>query len=150
MPRFNCQPCDGWERKVYRLPSGVRIRLIRSCTRMAGFNGRSSIVIGTGMIPRGEMALITAQIGFSQHILSDDYYSTIIFTISLVTLIAPLFLKAALHGAPARDDAAEAGSAKAEAAIETESEAAGIIDVQAADAGPVGATAGAEATATVA
>ncbi|WP_288266596.1 cation:proton antiporter, partial [uncultured Bifidobacterium sp.] len=116
--------------------------------RMAGFNGRSSIVIGTGMIPRGEMALITAQIGFSQHILSDDYYSTIIFTISLVTLIAPLFLKAALRGAPARDDAAEAGSAKAETVIETESEAADIIDAQAANAGAVETTATAEAIAT--
>ena len=106
--------------------------------RMAGFNGRSSIVIGTGMIPRGEMALITAQIGFSQHILSDNYYSTIIFTISLVTLIAPLFLKAALRGAPARDDAAEAGSAKAEAAIEADSATADIIDAQTADTSAVG------------
>jgi Kef-type K+ transport system membrane component KefB len=69
------------------------------------------------MIPRGEMALITAQIGFSQHILSDNYYSTIIFTISLVTLIAPLFLKAALRGAPAKGEAAGAEAAyEAEAA----------------------------------
>ncbi|MGO4973758.1 cation:proton antiporter [Bifidobacterium boum] len=106
--------------------------------RMAGFNGRSSIVIGTGMIPRGEMALITAQIGFSQHILSDDYYSTIIFTISLVTLIAPLFLKAALHGAPAKDEAAGDEGAKTEAPIEADSATADIIDAQTADTSAVG------------
>ena len=65
-----------------------------------------------------------------------------------MTLIAPLFLKAALHGAPARDDAAEAGSMKAENVIETESEAADIIDAQAANAGAVETTATAEAIAT--
>ena len=32
--------------------------------RMAGFGGASALMIGAGMVPRGEMALITAQIGF--------------------------------------------------------------------------------------
>ena len=61
--------------------------------RMAGFGGASALMIGAGMVPRGEMALITAQIGFNEHVLGSEYYSTIIFIISLVTLAAPLLLK---------------------------------------------------------
>ena len=60
--------------------------------RMAGFGGASALMIGAGMVPRGEMALITAQIGFNEHVLGSEYYSTIIFIISLVTLVAPLAL----------------------------------------------------------
>mgnify|MGYP002224410093 CR=1 FL=1 len=60
--------------------------------RMAGFGGASALMIGAGMVPRGEMALITAQIGFNEHVLGSEYYSTIIFIISLVTLVAPLLL----------------------------------------------------------
>lgn len=68
--------------------------------RLNGFSGRSNYVVGAGMISRGEMALITAQIGFSAHLLSSDYYSDIILVIILVTMIAPFMLKDAIHRAP--------------------------------------------------
>ena len=42
--------------------------------RMAGFGGASALMIGAGMVPRGEMALITAQIGFNEHVLGSEYY----------------------------------------------------------------------------
>jgi Kef-type K+ transport system membrane component KefB len=45
------------------------------------------------MISRGEMALITAQIGFNAHLLSGTYYSDIILVIILATMIAPFLLK---------------------------------------------------------
>ncbi|WP_155287830.1 cation:proton antiporter [Lacticaseibacillus zhaodongensis] len=66
--------------------------------KISGFTGRSNYIIGAGMISRGEMALITAQIGFSAHLLADEYYSDIILVIILVTIIAPFMLKNALHG----------------------------------------------------
>jgi monovalent cation:proton antiporter-2 (CPA2) family protein len=66
--------------------------------RISGFTGRSNYIIGAGMISRGEMALITAQIGFSAHLLASAYYSDIILVIILVTLIAPFMLKHALGG----------------------------------------------------
>lgn len=68
--------------------------------RMAGFGGASALMIGAGMVPRGEMALITAQIGFNEHVLGSEYYSTIIFIISLVTLVAPLLLKLTIRKVP--------------------------------------------------
>ena len=69
---------------------------------MAGFGAASSVMIGAGMVPRGEMALITAQIGFNEHVLGNEYYSTIIFIISLVTLVAPLLLKLTIKRIPAQ------------------------------------------------
>ncbi|WDF82877.1 cation:proton antiporter [Lacticaseibacillus pabuli] len=66
--------------------------------RLSGFDGRSSYIIGAGMISRGEMALITAQIGFSAHLLAPEYFSDIILVIIVVTMIAPFMLRAALRG----------------------------------------------------
>ena len=81
--------------------------------RMAGFGGASVLMIGAGMVPRGEMALITAQIGFNEHVLGSEYYSTIIFIISLVTLVAPLLLKLTIRKVPGVG-AGAAGTAGAE------------------------------------
>ena len=81
--------------------------------RMAGFGGASALMIGAGMVPRGEMALITVQIGFNEHVLGSEYYSTIIFIISLVTLVAPLLLKLTIRKVPGVG-AAAAGTAGAE------------------------------------
>lgn len=65
--------------------------------RLNGFTLRSSYVVGSGMISRGEMGLITAQIGFSSGLLSSDYYSDLILVIILSTLIAPFLLKNSLQ-----------------------------------------------------
>lgn len=65
-----------------------------------GFDIHSSYMIGSGMISRGEMGLITAQIGFSVHLLSASYYSDLILVIILSTIVAPLLLKNAIHHLP--------------------------------------------------
>lgn len=70
-----------------------------------GFDLNSSYMIGSGMISRGEMGLITAQIGFSSGLLSDSYYSDLILVIILSTLIAPFLLKNAIHLLPSNDKA---------------------------------------------
>lgn len=62
-----------------------------------GFSLNSDYIVGTGMISRGEMALITAQIGFNAHLLSGTYYSDIILVIILATIIAPFLLKHAIR-----------------------------------------------------
>ncbi|WP_137597698.1 cation:proton antiporter [Paucilactobacillus kaifaensis] len=62
-----------------------------------GFSLTSDYIVGAGMISRGEMALITAQIGFNAHLLSGTYYSDIILVIILATIIAPFLLKHAIH-----------------------------------------------------
>lgn len=63
---------------------------------LSGFNFNSSYVVGSGMIARGEMALITAQIGYQAHLLSSMYYSDVITVIIVATVLAPFILKHAL------------------------------------------------------
>lgn len=65
--------------------------------KLTGFDVNSSYIIGSGMIARGEMSLITAQIGFQAHLLSEKYYSDIITVIVLATILAPFILKHSLH-----------------------------------------------------
>ncbi|MDC2829008.1 cation:proton antiporter [Limosilactobacillus mucosae] len=65
--------------------------------KLMGFDFNSSYVIGSGMVARGEMALITAQIGYEAHLLSEKYYSDVITVIVLATILAPFILKNALQ-----------------------------------------------------
>ncbi|GAW98503.1 Na+/H+ antiporter [Secundilactobacillus mixtipabuli] len=61
--------------------------------KVLGMSMTSSSIIGSGMVSRGEMALIVAQTGFSAHLLSSEYYSGVIIVIILTTIIAPFMLK---------------------------------------------------------
>ncbi|MFV0559424.1 MAG: cation:proton antiporter [Enterococcus sp.] len=61
--------------------------------KSAHFSTDSSLMVGSGMISRGEMALIILQIGFQSHLIDSTYYSPLILVILLTTLISPLALK---------------------------------------------------------
>jgi Kef-type K+ transport system membrane component KefB len=54
---------------------------------------KSGFRIGFGMIARGEVAFIVAGIGLAYGILSEEFYSTLIFVILATILIAPILLK---------------------------------------------------------
>jgi Kef-type K+ transport system membrane component KefB len=67
----------------------------------AGFvvwrQGVRKIVVGVGMIPRGEVGLIFAQIGLSTKLLSSGLYSAVTLMIMLTTLITPPLLRRLLE-----------------------------------------------------
>jgi len=63
---------------------------------MVGFSWLSGYEIGAGMVSRGEMALIIAQIGYQGKLLSENRYSAVITAIILTTLIAPILLRHAV------------------------------------------------------
>lgn len=63
--------------------------------KLSGFSFLSSFQIGAGMVSRGEMALIVAQIGRQNHFLTSATYSLVVGVIILTTLIAPFLLKLA-------------------------------------------------------
>ncbi|MCT6893312.1 MAG: cation:proton antiporter [Bombilactobacillus mellifer] len=65
--------------------------------KLSGFTWTSSLMIGSGMVSRGEMALIVAQIGRQTHLLSRDSYSNIVGAIIVTTLVAPLMLKFSIN-----------------------------------------------------
>lgn len=64
--------------------------------KLSGFSTASSYVVGSGMVARGEMGLITAQIGYQAHLLSPMYYSDVITVIIVATVLAPFILKHSL------------------------------------------------------
>lgn len=54
-----------------------------------GFNLKGALRIGTGMVPRGEVALIIAGIGITAGILSEQLFSVVIMMTLITTLVAP-------------------------------------------------------------
>jgi Kef-type K+ transport system membrane component KefB len=75
----------------------------------AGFvvwqKGMRRIVIGVGMIPRGEVGLIFAQIGLSTKLISAGMYSAVAVMVMLTTFIAPPLLRRLLvPGTPGKFD----------------------------------------------
>lgn len=54
---------------------------------------RNQTAIGLSMIPRGEVGLIFAQLGFSQGILDGELYAALLIVIALTTMAPPFLLK---------------------------------------------------------
>lgn len=66
-------------------------------------SSRQGLVIGSGMVSRGEMALIIVQMGTRYHLISQAMYSEIILAIILTTLISPFLIKASIKKEEALD-----------------------------------------------
>jgi len=54
---------------------------------------RNQMAIGLAMIPRGEVGLIFAQLGFSQGTLNGELYAALLIVIALTTMSPPFLLK---------------------------------------------------------
>ncbi len=73
--------------------------------RLNGFTSRESMIVGIGMIPRGEVGLITASLGLAAGLVSRDVYVQVVVLVLITTLITPAMLRFAF---PATVPAAEA------------------------------------------
>src|SRR5262249_62417272 len=67
---------------------------------LAGFaatgRGLRRAVIGAGMIPRGEVSLIFAQIGLTSQLLTQGLYSAVALMVIVTSFVTPLLLRALL------------------------------------------------------
>ena len=61
--------------------------------RLNGFTGRESLIVGIGMIPRGEVGLITASLGLAAGLVSSDLYVQVVVLVLITTLITPALLR---------------------------------------------------------
>jgi Na+:H+ antiporter len=68
------------------------------------FSARDSFAVGIGMIPRGEVGLITASLGFTAGLVSREVYVQIVVLVLGTTLITPGLLKLVFAGQPAADN----------------------------------------------
>lgn len=63
---------------------------------------RRAVQVGTGMIPRGEVGIVVAQIGLSLTVITEALYGVVLFMSVATTLIAPPFLKMVFGEASSR------------------------------------------------
>jgi len=67
----------------------------------------NKLVVGIGMLPRGEVGLVFAAIGRTLGVIDDALFSAIVLMVIVTTLAAPPLLKAAIHFQKKREAAAE-------------------------------------------
>jgi Na+:H+ antiporter len=64
-----------------------------------------AIRVGVGMIPRGEVGMVVAQIGLGMGVLAQNVYGTIVFVSVITTIVAPPLLRLAFRPAHAASQA---------------------------------------------
>lgn len=60
---------------------------------LAGFNRTESLRVGTGMVSRGEVALIVANIGLANKIITPEIFSVMVLMTLATTLVTPILLR---------------------------------------------------------
>ncbi len=69
---------------------GITIAAIVGKVFAGLFAGKGNkLIVGFGMVPRGEVGLIFASVGKEIHVISDEVYSIIVIMVILTTLISP-------------------------------------------------------------
>lgn len=61
---------------------------------LSGFGLRESLAVGVGMVPRGEVGLIAASIGWAKGLISPEIYSLAVVLVLVTSLIMPASLRA--------------------------------------------------------
>lgn len=98
--------------EVFRSPSVivlcVLVTLVAVATKLFGcglgainLGAKRAAQVGMGMVPRGEVGIIVAQIGLSLAVIGPELYGVVLFMAVATTLIAPPFLKILYAGEPA-------------------------------------------------
>lgn len=89
---------------IFREPSviilTIIVTLVAVVTKFAGCGAaawsmgkRAAAQIGMGMVPRGEVGIVVAQIGFGLAVINASLFGVVLFMAIATTLIAPPFLK---------------------------------------------------------
>ncbi len=61
--------------------------------KLTGMSTRDSIIVGLGMSPRDEVAMIVALLALQQHIIEQHSFVVIILMSLVTTLIVPILLR---------------------------------------------------------
>lgn len=65
--------------------------------KLSGFGWKKSLVVGTGMVSRGEIALIIASIGLSKNLIDSSLYTALVIMVLASTVVTPPMLKAVIN-----------------------------------------------------
>lgn len=69
-------------------------------TLLFGFPLSSANIVGAGMVSRGEMALVVANVALGAQLIDQAHYTAMIVVIVVTTLLAPLLLKFSIQSLP--------------------------------------------------
>lgn len=61
-------------------------------SKLCGYSLKDSIIIGVGMVSRGEVALIITNLGVSLGLLSETLFSPVVLVVIVTTLLTPMLL----------------------------------------------------------
>jgi len=64
-----------------------------AAARLFKMSRSESVQVGVGMISRGEVAIITANIGLQTHIISEEVFIPTLIVVLLTTIVTPILLK---------------------------------------------------------
>ena len=78
----------------------ISSKLVGAGGAMLGTSRRSMLIVGLGMVPRGEVGLIVAGIGLSLGIIPDDIFSLVVLMSIATTLVVPPALFALYRRSP--------------------------------------------------
>ena len=103
---------------VFREPKvifmALAVTLVAVLTKLIGcglgalpLGKRAALQIGMGMVPRGEVGIVVAQIGLSLKVIDAALYGIVLFMAVATTLVAPPFLKTLFAGEELSTDKSE-------------------------------------------
>lgn len=72
-----------------------------------GMRRREMAQVGIGMVPRGEVGIVVAQIGLGLAVISREFFAAVLFMAVATTLIAPPFIKILFREDKVPDESAE-------------------------------------------
>ena len=79
------------------LAAAIVTKLIGCGLGAAGMGWTNVVKIGMGMVPRGEVGMVVAQMGLSMAVISTEVYGVVVFMAVATTLVTPLLLKIAFR-----------------------------------------------------
>jgi len=79
------------------LATAIVTKLIGCGVGALSLGWNNVLKIGLGMVPRGEVGMVVAQIGLGMAVISSQIYSVVVFMAVATTLVTPLLLKIAFR-----------------------------------------------------
>lgn len=79
------------------LSAAIVTKLIGCGAGALSLGWQNVLKVGLGMVPRGEVGMVVAQIGLGMSVISTEVYSVVVFMAVATTLVTPLLLKLAFR-----------------------------------------------------
>jgi Kef-type K+ transport system membrane component KefB len=74
-------------------------KFIGAALGVVHYGFRDMLRVGCGMIPRGEVGMVVAQIGLALHVIESSVYAVVVFMAVVTTIVAPPLLSLSYRGA---------------------------------------------------